>query len=559
MAVLAQVSSRPIVKVGGSALSDVAFAALVGAVVVDRLTSPDTFELVFADPDRIALADAGLEIGVEVEVEAETGTEGELLNLIKGEVTAIEFEYDSRGGRAIVRGYDKSHRLAAGRKTATFLQMSYSDIAKKIAADAGLTPEVDATAGSFDHVLQYNQSDLEFLYSLARKANRDLRVDGSTLLFKEPVPSDAAPAEGDAENAEPDQLVCGENLQQFRARVSAVGQVSQVEVRGWDPKEKKEVTGQAAPTAAHANVKLKPGDLAKKLGDKTLVVVNHGVENAESAERLAKARAEQIGSAAFEATAVARGDAKLKAGVAVSVTGVGENLSGKWVVAGTRHEFVDGQYRTHLDFTGRQDRTLLGVITQGRGGDGSGERVPGVVIAIVDSLDDPKQVGRVRLTYPWMAENAVSDWARVAAPGASLNAGTVWLPQVGDEVLVAFEHGDTRLPIVVGGLWNGSDTIPIKYDDKHIDQGKVVYSGWTSRAGHKISIWENKDNSAIELITAKEAVKVILDDKNKEVRIETTGKLVIDAKQDVEIKAGGSMKLEASGQMTIKGSTVALN
>src|SRR5690606_24847009 len=80
MAVLGQVSSRPIVKVGGSALSDPAFASLIGAVVVDRLTAPDMFELVFADPDRVALSDAGLEIGVEVEIEAETGTEGELLN-----------------------------------------------------------------------------------------------------------------------------------------------------------------------------------------------------------------------------------------------------------------------------------------------------------------------------------------------------------------------------------------------------------------------------------------------------------------------------------------------
>jgi phage protein D/phage baseplate assembly protein gpV len=559
MPVLAQASSRPIVKVGGSALSDPAFAGLIGAVVIDRLTSPDMFELVFADPDRKALKDAGLEIGSEVEVEAETGTEGELLSLIKGEVTAIEFEYDSRGGRAVVRGYDMSHRLSAGRKTATFQGMSYSDIAQKVASDAGFTAEVDATDGVIDHVLQANQSDLDFLYGLARRANRDFRIDGSKLLFKEPVPSDGAPDEGDAENAQPDQLVCGENLQTFRARVSAVGQVSKVEVRGWDPKEKKEVTAEAAPTAAHADVKLKPDALAEKVGGKTLVVVNHGVEDAESAERLAKARAEQIGSAAFEATAVARGDAKLKAGVAVSVTGVGDDLSGKWVVAGTRHEFVDGQYRTHLDFTGRQDRTLYGVLNQGGGGGGASDRVPGVVIAIVDSLEDPKELGRVRLKFPWMAENAVSDWARVAAPGASLNAGTVWLPQVGDEVLVAFEHGDTRLPIVVGGLWNGSDTIPFTYDDKHVDQGKVVYSGWTSRAGHKISIWESKDNSAIELITAKEAVKVILDDKNKEVRIETTGKLVIDAQQDVEIKAGGSMKLEASGQMTIKGSTVALN
>jgi phage protein D len=561
MPLLATVSSRPVVSVGGSALADASFAVLVGAVVVDRLTAPDMFELVFADPDRTALKDAGLEIGSEVEIEAETGADGELLALIKGEVTAIEFEYDSRGGRAVVRGYDKSHRLAAGRKTATYQQVSYSDVAEQIASDAGLTPDVDATDGVFEHVFQVNQSDLDFLYGLARLANRDFRVDGSTLLFKKPVPSDEAPEEGDPETATADQLVCGESLQQFRARVTAVGQVAKVEVRGWDPKEKKEVKGEAEPTATHAAVKLKPADLAGKIGGRTLVVVNHGVADAEAASQVAKARAEQIGSAAFEATGVARGDAKLKAGLAVNVSGVGDDLTGKWVIGGSRHEFIDGEYRTHLEFTGRQDRTLFGLFNQGGGGGGtggSGERVPGVVIAIVDDNADPDEQGRVRLKYPWMGDDAVSHWARIAAPGAGKDYGMVWIPQVGDEVLVAFEHGDTSRPIVVGGLWNGSDLIPFDYGSD-LDAGKVTYCGWTSRTGHKISIWEGSQDSSIQLLTANGEVNVVLDDKNKEVRVETTGKLVMDAKGDVQIKAGGSMSLEASGEVKVKGSTIALN
>lgn len=556
----ATISSRPVVSIGGSALADASFAGLVGALVVDRLTAPDMFELVFADPDRTALKDAGLEIGSEVEIEAETGTEGELLPLIKAEVTSIEFEYDSRGGRAIVRGYDKSHRLAAGRKTTTFQQMSYSDIASQIGSDAGLEAEVDATDGSFEHVLQVNQSDLDFLYGLARLANRDFRVDGSKMLFKKPVPSDDAPDEAEPDSATPEQLVCGENLQQFRARVSAVGQVSKVEVRGWDVKEKKEVTGEAVPSAAHAGVTLKPDALAEKIGGKTLVVVNHGVPDAETAERVAKARAEQIGSAAFEATGLARGDARLKAGVPVSISGVGEDLSGKWVIAGSRHEFTDGGYRTHLEFTGRQDRTLFGLFNQGGGGGGSGgsgERVPGVVTAIVDDNKDPDKLGRVRLKFPWMGPDAVSHWARLAAPGAGKDTGMVWMPQVDDEVLVAFEYGDTSRPVVVGGLWNGTDTIPFSYDDD-LDAGKVTYCGWTSRTGHKISIWESSSKSSIEFVTANDEVKVLFDDKNKEVKIETTGKMVFDAKKDVEIKAGGSMKLEATGTMTVKGSSISL-
>ena len=133
----------------------------------------------------------------------------------------------------------------------------------------------------------------------------------------------------------------------------------------------------------------------------------------------------------------------------------------------------------------------------------------------------------------------------------------VWVPQVGDEVLVAFENGDTSRPIVVGGLWNGTDTIPFDYDTD-LDAGKVTYCGWTSRTGHKISFWESSQESKIQLLTKGGEVNVVLDDKNKEVRIETTGKMVFDAQQDVEIKAGGSMKLEATGTMTVKGASISL-
>jgi uncharacterized protein involved in type VI secretion and phage assembly len=133
-----------------------------------------------------------------------------------------------------------------------------------------------------------------------------------------------------------------------------------------------------------------------------------------------------------------------------------------------------------------------------------------------------------------------------------------WVPQVGDEVLVAFEHGDTSRPFVLAGLWNGTDTIPFDYGS-NLDAGKVTYCGFTSRTGHKISFFESSGESKIHLLTSGGKVSIVLDDKGEEVKIETTGKLVIDAQKDVEIKAGGSMKLEASGQMTIKGATVALN
>ena len=89
------------------------------------------------------------------------------------------------------------------------------------------------------------------------------------------------------------------------------------------------------------------------------------------------------------------------------------------------------------------------------------KNIPGVVIGIVKSLDDPDGLGRVKLEYPWMAEESPeSNWARIAAPMAGAERGFQFMPEEGDEVLVAFEQGEIRLPYIIGYLWNGEDKPP---------------------------------------------------------------------------------------------------
>ena len=216
-------------------------------------------------------------------------------------------------------------------------------------------------------MFQANQSDLDFLYGLARQIGYDCRVDGENLLFKKPVESSSGPAEGEALGTNPTALVWGDDLLDFRARMSAVAQVSKVEVRGWDPAQKKEIIGTAQATANNADMPLKPADLAEKVGGQTHVVVDRGVGTQQVADQMANAaRRGQIGSAAFEATAITTGSPDLKAGVAVSIGGVDPALAGKWVISGSRHEFGDGFYRTSLEFAGRQDRSVHGLLGQGR-------------------------------------------------------------------------------------------------------------------------------------------------------------------------------------------------
>lgn len=551
-------ATQRLIEVDGAELAVGIDALLESAVVVDRLRMPDMFSLVFRDRERDVLSRAGLRIGAKVAISTTSVTEETPRSLIEGEVTSIETDYDRLGTRAVVRGYDLSHRLTAGRRSDVYTQVKLSDVAKQIASDAGLQAEVDDTPGTVEHLAQMNVSDLDFLYDLARMAGFDCRVEGDTLLFKKPVESSGAPAAGDFTSDEPLQLVWDHNLIEFRARMSAVSQVAEVQVRGWNVTDKAAVIGSATPSASGTQLDegATPDGLARTVGGKTLVVVDHPVGTQEEADTLAAARAAQVGSAAFEATAVALGNAALKAGVAVHITGVDPALQGRWVITGSRHEFggQDG-YQTFLEFTGRQDRSIHGLLTQAKAR--PAERFYGVAVAIVTDNDDPNSMGRVKLKFPWLDDSVVSNWARIVAPGAGKDTGVVWIPQVDDEVLVAFEHGDVNQPLVLGGLWNGVDTIP--FDSSGLDAGKVTYCGFTSRTGHKISFFESSNESSIHLLTKGGAVSVILDEQNKEVKVETTGKIVFDAQGDVEIKAGGSLKLEASGQVTVKGATVALN
>lgn len=361
-------------------------------------------------------------------------------------------------------------------------------------------------------------------------------------------------------------LVWNDKLLEFRGRISAVAQVADVKVRGWDVEKKQAVIGRADVTASSVSVGLKPADLARAVAGRTLTVVDRPVGSQEAADALARSRAEQVGSAAYEATFVAVGSPKLKAGVAVSVSGVDPSLNGKWVVTVSRHEFGgDGGYRTTLECSGLQDRSLHGLVAGGLPGVSPDvQRIPGLVVAIVTNNDDPDKLGRVKLKYPWLADEVETSWARVAAPGAGPEAGLVWLPEVGDEVLVGFEHGDISAPFVLGGLWNGRNPAPLG-DGLH-DSGKNTRSGFVSRKGHKLVFFDGPQETGIALISANNGYVVSLNETKRQLHVRCDGKLLIEA-QSLEIKvdttakinAASALELESSGTTTVKGALVKIN
>ncbi len=198
-------------------------------------------------------------------------------------------------------------------------------------------------------------------------------------------------------------------------------------------------------------------------------------------------------------------------------------------------------------------------------------RYYGVTVAVVTNNQDPEDLGRVKVRLPWLSDEQESHWARVATPMAGKERGLYLLPEVDDEVLVAFEHGLPEFPFVLGALWNGKDKPPESNAD-----GANSPRTLKSRSGHLIRLDDTDGGEKIEIIDAEEKQQIVLDTAqgtitiraDSDVVIESAnGKLKLSAKGGVEIASQAAVQVEAkqnlemksSAQVNVKGSVINLN
>lgn len=186
----------------------------------------------------------------------------------------------------------------------------------------------------------------------------------------------------------------------------------------------------------------------------------------------------------------------------------------------------------------------------------------GVVIGIVTDNQDQGGMARVRVKFPWLSDDNVSWWARIAVPMAGNGRGIYFLPEVDDEVLIAFEHGDVRSPYVIGALWNGKDAPPTTNSDGQ-NNIRLIHS----RSGHLIRLDDTSGNEKIEIIDKTGGNKITIQSSDNSMNLTCTGKMTLHAAGgiemtsdvDITIKANTTMDIESTAPMTIKGATVSIN
>lgn len=194
----------------------------------------------------------------------------------------------------------------------------------------------------------------------------------------------------------------------------------------------------------------------------------------------------------------------------------------------------------------------------------------GVVIGIVTNNQDPEKLARVKVKFPWLSDQDESYWARIAAPMAGKDRGTFFLPEVDDEVLVMFEHGNLQFPYILGALWNGKDTPPDTNED-----GKNNVRMIKSRSGHVIKLNDEEGKETIEIIDKSQKNSLVIDTAKNTITLTTDKDIILSASKgtikldaqkieiksstDTKIEAGVGMDIKANATMNVKGATINLN
>jgi len=528
------------------------FGDIVEIVVDTSVFSASMFTIVIEEkpdiPGIFTYTDnvARFRIGASVEISAKVKLPPMMLpvsnTLIKGEITAIEPMFRDDGRVLLrIRGYDRAHRLMMGKKTRTFGDgnplvptMTEMQIVQKIASENGLTPRIDPTGVApllYHYVMQYNQSDWDFLWSRAQMVGYEVFVDDKTLHFEKAGFPRGVPV----------TLAWGQDLKKFEPRIVSAGGATKTTVSSWDDKTKKSVRSSSPMTISNTMAAI-PGNLPP--GSKQIqsafsahedTVADPRAQSVAAAKILADARLVEHESQFVRASGeVSGGSPNLVAGTSITVMNVGVRFSGKYYVTEAKHIYRRGDYTVQFQVSGRHPYTIRHMLL---GKETESNKIDGVVIGIVTDVNDLENLGRVKVKFPWMpdGDDLASGFARVASPGAGKQYGLFFVPEVNDEVLVAFEQGDVSSPYIVGALWSKTVPPPAAPSGKAVLAGKVNQRIVRSRSGHIIVL---DDTAGQEKIT--------IQDK--------TGKnsIIIDSvKNSMDIKVAGDLTIDVTGKFTV--------
>jgi len=497
------------------------------------------------------------------------GFHSDLTPVFEGVIASVTAHFPA-GGRPTLRieARSKSILLEHPPRSRQFADVTDADVASAIASDYSLSADAE-TGVTRPFVVSDRVSDWDFLKARACELGWALYVRGDSLVMKPPA-SPSSPPKLDYTK----DIVEAHLTQDLTRAIESATGVS------WDlgaleaAESEQSASGAGIDTGnrdSHEDAVSAAGWPLRAARDET-----DADGAADGADARATGRERDSALAHVHGSIVTLGNPALRCDSWVDVDGVGTRLSGPHYLAAVRHRLSVQGYQTELQ-VGRPP-VLVPPTASGGGG---------LVLGVVEALDDPDSANRVKVRLPWRSDSGEGVWARVAAADAGDGYGAVVIPNVGQEVVMGYVDGDPSVPVVLGQLFNGKAAPPVT-----IDPDKNAVRTFVTPGGHAITL-DDGDEAAVTLLSGK-GHSVVIDDKNGAVVVThkdssntvtvssdgielnasqgdivlkaASGAVKIDA-MTFEGKANGPSKLEssatfdlkASGPLGLKGALVNIN
>ncbi len=554
----------------------------VSAITVDHTLNQipvATFTILDSGSEPIGNS-SPLAPGTSVEIKA--GYNNKEKTIFKGIILKQSVKTsDAQARELVLECRDEAIKMTIGRKNACFgdggTGVTDSFVIGSVIKASKLSAEVAATKTKYPEIVQYYSTDWDFVLSRAQVSGMVVMVEAGKVSVGPPAISGNSVL----------SLTYGDDILSFEADMDAEYQLASVESYGWDPYTQKVISasGSAPKVNQQGSSQMSSANLAKVLGIEDYSLQTSGDLDQAGLKTWADAQMQKSWLSRIQGTVSFQGSPLAKTGTLIDLKGVGSNFDGQIYVSGVRHEISSGNWVTTADFGLPFEwfSETHGISAPPASGLLPG--IPGLQLGKVEQIiNDPAKETRIQISIPVLHDPKQKVWARMATFYATQQAGAVFYPEVGDEVILGFMNDDPRDPVILGSLYSAKIKAPFQPDKNN--SIKAI----KTKAGNEI-LFNDKDKSITIITPGKN--QLVFSDKDKKVTISdvnrnsfqmSTGGITLTDKnknkltmkasgitlsstKDINLKAKGKVKINgpmgvstnSNGKITTKGLNITHN
>lgn len=536
------------VLVNGSAIPDT--YQVESVKVVREVNRIGTAHIVLSDGDpatgTFALSEADTFVpGAKVEIKIDYHTAA--TSVFKGIVVKHGIRVREQGSaQLLVTCSDSAIKMTVGRKSNIYQKSTDDTVLKALIEKHGLTASVESTPVSYEELVRYYSTDWDFLLSRAEVNGKLVLVDDTKVTMQSPAVAQECGL----------VVKYGDALKTLDAEIDARSQYTQVSTTAWDIAEQKVLSANSVDPTVNEQGNLDGSTLASVLNAGTFELNSPAPLGNDDLQGWANAQLLKSRLARIRGTVAFQGNGKAVPGKTIQLAGLGARFNGQAFIARVTHTVKSGNWLTEVGF-GLSPRWFVEEQHDIEAPPAAGllPGISGLQIGTVKKIDaDPLTMTRVLLDLPLIDSEGKGIWARLGTPYATAKAGIMFMPEIGDEVMVGFINDDPRFPVVLGSLYSSKHMPPYTPDQPNTNKA-IVTKGQikiTLQDVDKIVTIETPGGQVVVLSDKDSSISMTDSNKNN-VKLSASG-ISLNSPKDVTIKATGSVSIQGTAGVSIKSS-----